>query len=139
VIQLDGSIADSRLSEDGIMTIIGTNYLSLPPLYQAEREAKLTYELSPRTLVPNIYDTTYSLESGYKTANRKPVDCSQIGAVLPNDVSAFENMEFSPVVTSIIRFDTKTVGGPLDSQIIFANSEQIHLSKRSLYITTPIW
>lgn len=140
VIQLDGTISDSRLDSDGIMTLIGTNYLGVPPIYySADARLATPYTYAARSLIPNIYDSTYSVADGFKTESRRSLDCTEIGAVLPDDLSTLSDSYYSPAVTTVVRFDTKASSGALDSKVIFSSNQQIHLSHDSLYLTTPVY
>lgn len=137
VLQSEGNITDSRLDDDGIMTVIVWNSISYPPIFLAQNEVT-TPNFSSRSLIPNIFDTTYTAKDGIKTANKKSVDCKSIGAVLPdNPADLWAN--FSPSLTTVLRFDTRNPDGALDSKMVFASNSQIHLSKHSLYLTTQIF
>jgi inhibitor of cysteine peptidase len=146
VMQIDGALSDSRIADDGMMTaVIATSYWT-PPLYRGyDMSMKSTesmkwvtpkYEYSEKTLVPKISDTTY-LRGTPKMTNRTIADCNRMSSLLP-DTKTLKNYQFSPTLTSIVRFDT-TLSGPITSQVVLSEAWQIHLSRNSIYLTSNMW
>ena len=135
--QVNGSVTDSRLSQDGILTVVLSNYFWLPPIYYAKTASTVNREYSERSLIPSITDTVFSRENGVKTSTKKVADCASIGAVLP--VGDIAQYNYSPSLTMVLRYDTKATAGAIDTKLVLSDNGQIHLSNTSLYLTTPIY
>jgi inhibitor of cysteine peptidase len=137
-LQVEGSLSDSRLTDNGVMTAVVSTSYGFPPIYYAA-DAKMAggssvaYEYSPKTLIPRITDTKKG-----KTESKSIVDCQNLGFVLP-DLSTLENYSISPTLTSIISFDTTAVNSTVNSNVILGDAGQIHVSRSSVYLTSHMW
>lgn len=141
VIQVDGSLSDSRVADDGMMTaVVSTSYWT-PPIYrmysQTDMDSK-SLDYSSRTLIPRISDMVLTTKGAYKTSARTIADCSRMGSILP-DTNSLDAFSFSPTLTSILRFDTRVAAGAITSQVVLSEAGQIHLSKESIYLTSNMW
>ncbi len=141
IVQVEGSLSDSRLTDDGILTAVVSTYYGMPPIYRPYAIGTTkwipAYDFSPRTLIPRITDTSIQRWIA-KTETKKVTDCSQMWFVLPSS-DTLSQYNISPSMTSIIRFDTTTSMGMINSQVLLWDSWQIHLSKNSVYLTSNMW
>ncbi len=141
VIQVDGSLSDSRVADDGMMTVVVSTSYWTPPIYrmysQTDMDSK-SLDYSSRTLIPRISDMVLTTKGAYKTTARTVADCSRMGSILP-DAKSLDAFSFSPTLTSILRFDTSVPAGLITSQVVLSEAGQIHLSKQSIYLTSNMW
>ncbi len=140
-IQVEWSLSDSRITDTGIMTAVVSTSYAMPPIYapyfDGSKKGTPAYEYSSKTLIPRILDTRLA-KGKYTTETRTLTDCKNMGFVLP-DLKTLENYSLTPTLTSIIRFDTTTLGWIINSQVVLSDAWQIHLSKNSIYLTSNMW
>lgn len=61
VVQVDGNLSDTRLADNGLMTVVVSNSYSQPPLYRTmSLDIKSSYSYASRTLIPRISDVQYN-------------------------------------------------------------------------------
>jgi len=61
VVQVDGNLSDTRLADNGIMTVIVSNSYFFPPIYKvASTDTKSEYSYNSKTLIPRISDVQYN-------------------------------------------------------------------------------
>lgn len=140
-VELDGYLSDSRLEDTGLFTAVVSTSFWTPPIYRPYLDGTLKgtpkYDYSSKYLIPNIRDMTFA-NGTYQTTQKTLSDCSGIGFVLP-DLKTLSSYNFSPTLTTILRFDTSVASSKLTSQVVLSEAGQIHLSRNSLYLTSNMW
>lgn len=138
VVQVDGTLSDSRLADNGLMTAVVSSSYAFPPLYRmASSDTKEEYSYSTKTLIPRISDLQYD-GAKRKVTNRLIGDCSGIASVLPSE-ETLDRYSFSPTLTSILRFDTSIPSGAITTRTVLSEAGQIHVSRDSVYLTSHLW
>ena len=141
-IEVDGYLSDTRLGDTGIMTaVVATSYW-MPPIYRLylmdSKNIKMpVFDYSAKNLIPRISDTQYK-NSRPTIINRGVGDCTNMSSILP-DAGSLSKYSFNPTLTSILRFDTTIPDGKINSQIILSEAGQIHVTRDSIYLTSPLW
>ncbi len=147
--QIDGDYHDSRLI-GSTLYLLSTNTLRVPPVYfvanqkgtDIEYQAslkKLRAEFALKYVVPQIREARSSSNTGkYTQSIRSSVaSCSDITFVLPDD-ETMKHIDFSPSFVSLSSVDISSPTSKMQSQLIFGDVSQIHMSQSSLYITSTI-
>jgi hypothetical protein len=139
LIQVDGNLSESRLEDNGLMTVVVSTSYWTPPYYRMmiEGNKPTTYKYSARNLVPRISDIIYSGSKRIAT-NRAVADCSGMTALLPSE-KTLDSYSFSPTLTSIMRIDTSVYNSKIDSQVVLSQAGQVHVSRDSIYLTSHLW
>jgi inhibitor of cysteine peptidase len=138
VVQVDGNLSDTRLADNGLMTVVVSSSYFLPPVYRsASTDTKQEYSYTSRTLIPRISDVQYNWAKR-KTVNRLIGDCRNIASVLPSK-ETLSSYAFSPSLTSVLRFDTSIPAGAITTRTVLSEAGQIHVSWDSLYLTSNLW
>jgi hypothetical protein len=137
--QIDGYLSDSRLEDNGVMTVVASTSYWTPPYYRMmiEDNKSPTYKYSARNLVPRISDIVYD-GSKRVVMNRAVADCSAMTALLPSE-KTLDTYSFSPTLTSIVRLDTSVYNSKINSQVVLSQAGQVHVSRNSLYLTSNLW
>lgn len=137
--QVDGSLSDTRLEDNGLMTVVVSTSYWTPPYYRMMMEdAKApTYNYSARNLVPRISDVIYNGTKRVAT-NRAIADCKGMTALLPSE-KTLDIYSFSPTLTSIVRLDTSVYNSKISSQVVLSQAGQVHVSRDSIYLTSNLW
>jgi predicted membrane-bound spermidine synthase len=61
VVQVDGNLSDTRLADNGLMTVVVSSSYFLPPVYRiASTDIKQEYSYTSKTLIPRISDVQYN-------------------------------------------------------------------------------
>ncbi len=76
-LQVEGTLSDSRFSDDGILTAVTSNSYSMPPIYMMSKMANPVYEYSTKTLIPRIIDTRLA-KGKYTTETRTITECKNM-------------------------------------------------------------
>ena len=122
--------------------IVATSYW-MPQIYRpyfmdtTGKMARPRFDYSSTNLIPRISDATY--RSGKQTVSTRGVaDCSGMRSILP-DTRTLKNYTLNPTLTSILRFDTTVPASPITSEIVLSDAGQIHVTRESIYLTSPLW
>lgn len=134
-IQMEGSIADSRLTDDGNFTAVMTTSYLYPPIYRGVAEANTKASFTVKNLVPKLYSRTTVAGKTQVQANGDITDCKGIEYILP-DAQTLQNTSFDPSLTTILRFNITTPTLRPTTTVILSQSPQIHVSRDSLYLVT---
>ena len=138
VVQVDGNLSDTRLADNGLMTVVVSSSYFFPSVYRiASMDTKQEYSYASKTLIPRISDVQYS-GAKRKTVNRLIGDCRDIASVLPSK-ETLSSYSFSPSLTSVLRFDTSVPAGAITTRTVLSEAGQIHVSRDSLYLTSHLW
>jgi len=137
--QVDGSLSDTRLEDNGLMTVVVSTSYWTPPYYRMMMEGGKTpsYSYATRNLVPRISDVIYNGSKRIAT-NRAIAECRGMTALLPSE-KTLDTYSFSPSLTSIIRLDTSVRDSKVNSSVVLSQAGQIHVSRNSIYLTSNLW
>lgn len=137
--QVDGTLVDTRLEDNGLFTaVVSTSYWT-PPYYRtfSESEDMPSSAYRSRQLIPRISDVRYHGNRRIAT-NRTVANCTGMASILP-DTTTLSQYSFSPTLTSIVRFDTSVAAGDITSQVVLSDAPQIHVTRDSVYLTSNMW
>jgi hypothetical protein len=99
--------------------------------------ARPVRDYSSANLIPRISDMSYS--AGKQTVSTRSIaDCTGMRSILP-DIQTLKNYTLNPTLTSILRFDTSVPKSPITSEIVLSDAGQIHVTRDSVYLTSPLW
>lgn len=146
--QIDGNYTDSRLIGSRLYFLSSTA-LRIPPYYMTKYSewdtafdatvSKLKNDFALKNVVPQIREARLggSLGRYIQSIRASAASCSDVSFILPDDAT-LENIDFTPSFVSVSSLDITRPTEKMQTQILFGDVSQIHMSASSLYITSTI-
>jgi uncharacterized secreted protein with C-terminal beta-propeller domain len=138
-----GRYQESRMIGSKLYLLSQRNVNRYWPMAYAEGDSSKTpaldidTDLSSTISVTQVNPKGATLAEKYKI-NKPVINCSNISTLFPDD-KTLENIGQYPVFTVITTIDTANLTQDIPQKVILAQSDQIHMSLDSLYITSQIW
>lgn len=136
---LDGYMQDSRMIdwELTLITWIGVNRWKWYEMSWSNKDIDLSTLLPTQRSV--VYDTNGSLDINGKAfpylLTSTTADCERIQYLFPSKETLEQSQKY-PSFTNIYTIDTWRTTDSLTLTVLFGNTEQIHMSRDNLYLTS---
>lgn len=147
--QIDGTYSDSRLIGSQLYLVSSTS-LRIPPYYLLSKYeksdtivqstlARVQTDFALRHVVPQIREARLNGTwwRYIQSIRASAASCQDITFVLPDEATR-EQTDFSPSFTALSSLDVTRPWERMQTQILFGDVGQIHMSQTSLYITSTI-
>lgn len=148
----DGYLQDSRIV-DNQLVLVSSMGMSRGPIYKMAARASTTstldmskISLTAQDILPKWSMLTYGTIKGknwvVKVVTRKKttaVDCTQLLYKKPDPLQKNSNMYGSESLTTIVRLPLNVTNAVPQMKTIMWNSSQIHVSAKSIYLTSPTY
>lgn len=146
--QIDGQYKESRLIGDTLY-FLSMNDFRIPPMYPilyqkdkngfSEMISAVKKDSILQYIAPQIRESILNTgTSKYtQTSRTAATSCNDMSFVLPDDVT-LKNIEFNPAFLTLASINISDATAKIKSEVLFGDVSQIHMSTKSLYITSTI-